>query len=636
MRKVILLALLVLTAGLNAQGADIEYPVSAIPEELTKNANAVVRKDELSFRINSQRNAVQSTFYAITILNAAGKEHAEHVIFYDKLRKVNNLRASVYDAAGQLVKKVKSTEFIDQSAFDGMYSDNRAKHIDLAQRTYPYTVEIEYQVEFKFLFYIPPMIFMPDEKVSVQHAKYTLFYPDGLRPRYYAQNVKQEPVEGRSSDGLNELSWTVKDMLPLTVEPFGPGFSRQVPRILASPSKFEFEGYVGSMDTWQDFGKWIALLNKGRNQLPEATKAKVRELAAKQTNREDKIRALYTYLQSKTRYVSIQLGIGGYQPFDATVVDQNGYGDCKALSNYMVALLDAVDIKAYYVLIAAGRNVPALIEDFPSSQFNHVVVAVPNAADTIWLECTSQISPFGFAGNFTGNRKALMITDDGARVVRTTSYTERVNTQVTRATVNLESNGNATASVNTRYSGTQYENGGLSSFLDDNFDQQKKWILKYTDIPSFDVKNFSMAAHKDRIPSADVNLNLVLNRYASVSGKRIFMTPNLMNRWTYIPERPAARKNKVVMTSAYTDLDSVIYNLPENLYPEFLPEPMVHKSRFGEYEASVVLEAGRLIYRRKIVMHRGEFPADSYPELVEFMKGLNRSDNMKMVFLSKT
>ena len=96
-------------------------------------------------------------------------------------------------------------------------------------------------------------------------------------------------------------------------------------------------------------------------------------------------------MQNKTRYVSIQLGIGGYQPFEASVVDKTGYGDCKALSNYMLSMLETIGIKGHYALIMAGQNSPELEEDFPSSQFNHAIVAVPNGADTLWASLAGRL-----------------------------------------------------------------------------------------------------------------------------------------------------------------------------------------------------------------------------------------------------
>ncbi len=97
-------------------------------------------------------------------------------------------------------------------------------------------------------------------------------------------------------------------------------------------------------------------MNNGRDVLPDATKRKIRDITKDLKTIEEKARALYAYLQGKTRYVNIQLGIGGLQPFDATTVDQTGYGDCKALSNYMVAMLKEAGVKGYYSTIMAGDN----------------------------------------------------------------------------------------------------------------------------------------------------------------------------------------------------------------------------------------------------------------------------------------
>ena len=370
--------------------------------------------------------------------------------------------------------------------------------------------------------------------------------------------------------------------------------------------------------------------------MPDQLKLKVKELTTGLSSTEEKAKALYYYLQSKTRYVSIQLGIGGLQPFPATTVDELGYGDCKALSNYMVAMLKEAGIKGYYTTIMAGEDEMDVIRDFPSHQSNHVIVAVPNGKDTMWMECTSQTKAFGYMGSFTGGRTALMITDEGGKLVRTPDYTVDQNRQFRTAELSIEANGNVKAKVKTTYTGTQTENGGLDEIQDSKYEDQKKWVQSNTDIPSFNITSFTIAGNKNRIPTTVVKINLDLNRYASVSGKRLFVTPNLMNRNTYIPEKVPDRKTEVVRRNGYIDIDTINVVLPQALYPEFIPPAVKLNSRFGEYEATYAFEEGKIVYIRKLKMLKGRFPKESYNELIDFMKGVNKSDNIKLVVLNKT
>jgi hypothetical protein len=341
-------------------------------------------------------------------------------------------------------------------------------------------------------------------------------------------------------------------------------------------------------------------------------------------------------MQNKTRYVSIQLGIGGFQPFEASAVDGKGYGDCKALSNYMIALLDAASIPSNYVLINAGYNARPLHEDFPSTQFNHAIVAVPNEKDTIWLECTSQTNPFGYQGFFTDDRKALLITPNGAKVVKTKRYTAEENTQIRTAEVHLEPSGDGMAKITTIYSGLQYDAEGIGNIVNEQIEAQKQLIHDITRIPTVDLIKYDLKKVARKNPSAVLALELGLRRYATVSGKRMFLVPNLMNRSTFIPEKIADRKTDFIEDFPYIDVDTVEYHIPENMYPEFLPEPLKIKSQFGEYESSFKLDQGSVIYVRKIKISKGVFPAAAYQEYIEFYKKISRADNTKIIFLSKT
>lgn len=633
----ITLAVLFLALVSNAIAADPKYPVSAIPEDMVQGMYAVVRESDFRFYIESKN---QSSYYrrkVVTILNAKAKDEAEVVIFYDKQQRVENFKANVYDAQGNLIKKLKQSDINDQSAVSdaSLFDDNRIKYADLGQATYPYTVEYEYTVNMRFLYSIPGYISYRDDEISTQSESFSVIYPTGLKPRYKLFKI-EEPKIAAMSDKRESMTWTFKNIKPVKFERLSPQSDKILPNIKLAPSEFEFEGYAGNMSTWEQYGDWQALLNKGRDVLPESTKQKVQELTKNLKTTEEKAKVLYNYLQNKTRYVSIQLGIGGWQPFPAQTVDQTGYGDCKALSNYMVALLKEAGVKGYYTTIMAGDNAPDVTADFPSDQSNHIIVAVPNGKDTLWLECTSQSNPFGYLGHFTGDRKALMITETGGKLVHTTRYPGSQNLQTRYAEVDVTRTGDAKAKVRTIYSGLQYENGNLNFILDSQYDDQKKWIQRYTSIPNFDVTSFSMVDRKNKIPSATVKAELDLRRFATVSGKRIFLTPNLMNRSTFLPEKLEARKTNVVIKMAYTDIDTIRFRIPEGIYPEFMPPTSKITSRFGEYEATFSLDQDNLIYIRKLKINSGVFPAESYNELVEFYRNLNKADNTKMVFLSKT
>jgi hypothetical protein len=618
------------------QETETKYPVSDIPADLLDGANVVVRDDDRIFRINSKSSATYRYHYAVTILNAKGDAYASETVGYDKLEKITEFNATVYDEFGKQIKRLRNSEIIDQSAYDGfsLYSDQRLKYANLSQQKYPYTVEFEYEVEYKYLYSIPG-ITIGGEKISIQNASYRLVYPTALVPRFFTGNISQAPQK-QISGNLESITWKFQNVKPVKFEPIGPRHRDLLPRIMAAPSIFEYDGFAGSMETWQKYGNWTRELMQGKSDLSVATKQKVKDLVNGLTTTEEKARVLYRYLQEKTRYVSIQEGIGGLQPFAASVVDQTGYGDCKALCNYMVALLAEGGVKGYYTRIRAGDGEPDLVLEFPSHQTNHIIVMVPSVKDTLWLECTSQTSPFGYLGSFTNDRYALMIAEDGGKVVRTPALKAEQNGQTRNAKIIVDAQGNAKASVRTMYSGTQFENGGLSALLDNQYDEQKKWIQNNTDIPNFVVNSYSITGIRSRIPVATVKLDLTLPRYASVSGKRLFLSPNLMNKSNTALEKLESRQTDVVLYSSYLDVDTVNFKFPENLYPEFLPQPVKIISRFGEYEASFQFNEGSLVYIRRIKVWKGRFPKDSYNELVEFYKNISKADNTKLVFLNKT
>jgi len=644
MKKYILWALaLYFSIIAQAQAGDPpKYEVSKIPAELLKGANAVIRADEEILDIQGIGRAIKKMRFAVTILNEEAIHYATKRLSYYKLFKINRLEGMVYDQYGKVIAKLKKSDIQDNGTFDGVsfVSDSRVKVATFARTAYPFTVEFEYEAEDLNLMHYETWYVQSDPKAAVESSVIEVVVPaDFPDLRYHTQNLTNKVEISSTSEGKKIYRWTWKNLpvMPKT-EPNSPLGLQSLPVLSITPTTFEVEGYKGEMNSWEALGKWQLLLNAGREELPAETQAKVRELVANIPSKEAKIKVLYEYMQSRTRYVGIQLGIGGWQPFPASEVDSKGYGDCKALSNYMKALLNVVGIESHYTLIKAGKTEKDdFIPNFPSSQFNHIVLCVPLERDTTWLECTSQSQAVGYMGDFTGDRYALAITPEGGKLIRTPRYTRKDNFLHRKAEVQISAEGHATAQIQTQYSGLQQDEGYIDRYATFAPDEQKKWLYEKIKLANFEIKSFQLTRQKTRIPVVTENLSLQINALAAKSGKRLFLQPNLLSKWEVLPAEMENRRSAVeVSLYDYVDNDTIQFQLPEGYFLEHKPEDVAFKSAFGEYQASVKFEGRTVTYIRKMSVNRGSFPKEKHKEWVTFCQSVAKADRMKIVVVSTT
>jgi hypothetical protein len=514
-----------------------------------------------------------------------------------------------------------------------LISDSRIKYIEVAQNNYPFTVEFEFEISFSGLLSYPTWYSILGYKISVEQSMYIAKIPTKLGMRYNVKNYSSKP-EIISEDNMKTYTWKMENFQAIDSEPLSPEPRYFFPIIFFAPIEFEYDGYAGNMSTWKDYGKWLYSLEKGRDELPSKTAQKCAQLAHGIENDEEKVKKIYEYMQSKTRYISIQLGIGGWQPFPASEVDETGYGDCKALSNYTLAMLKAAGIKAYNAEIRADRGTVSHDPSFPAMVYaNHQILCVPLENDTIWLECTSQNQPFGFMGSGIDDKNALLITEDGGKIVRTTRYPQEVNTQNRMAKVKIDVKGNSRANIVTKYRGLQYEN--VQFQFSQNKKEQEEIIFQMLDIPNMEIKDFKYAQVKSRIPEATEEINLEIKNYASVSGKRIFIPLNILNKNKKTPPRVKDRKTEVVINMAFIDTDEIIYEVPSYYKVEHLPESVSFESDFGSYAAIVSKEGNQITYARTLKFNKNTYPAERYDDLLKFYKKIVRADKMKLVILGE-
>lgn len=631
-RYLIIACALLLNLGLNTGlcAGEIKYPFADIPKSLLKDAKAVVRNEEIVVEVKSNAKLVQKVRYAITILNKNGDRNANFIQGYNKNVKISNIKAKLFDATGIEYKKKGGFEILDFAMISNysIYEDNRIKAAFPEQYNYPFTVEYTYEVTYSDVIYYPDWNPFRDYNISIENSRFTLIVASDANCRYYQKNITSKAKVVNSAES-NTYTWELTNQPALLDENLSPTLSDYTPAVLIAPSKVKVEGYEGNFETWTGFGQWINKLNQDRNNLSPETIAKLKKMTEGITDNRTKIKTLYEYMQNKTRYVSIQVGIGGFQPFDAETVDRLSYGDCKALSNYMKSLLDVVGISACYTLIKSGEDNPSIQADFPSNQFDHVILCVPDQNDTIWLECTSQRIPFNYLSTFTSDREALVMEPDGGKLVHTPVLKPEDHLESRKVDVTLDPSGSGFAYVKTKYSGATYDKY-VSILMSDQTDR-KKLVTRRIHVPNFELDNFNIAETKSELPYVTENLNLTINSYGTRVGDKMMLCLNIMNKLSESPFQAATRKTKVSIKWPIFEIDTVTYTLPQGYTMEKIPSKVSIQSDFGKYTTTVTKSGSDIQYVRTFEVNKGEYPVDRYDEIVTFFDKIVTADENKVM-----
>lgn len=611
------------------------YSTALIPDSLRKGARAVLREREIVLEIKSPAKAVLKEREVYTVLNSNGDNLGGYTSWYDKFTSISDISGVLYDSLGKVVRKAKRKDMQDRSYDDGfsLATDARYLQHNFYYQVYPYTVDYTEEDDKNGILDFEDWLPLINSGISTQHNKYVIIAPKEYNVRYLMLNGAAAPVITEEKD-KKIYTWEASNMPARKTESHGPRWREMVPYVLVAPSDFEAQGYKGDMSTWADYGKFIEQLRTGRDILPDNVKQQVHALVDTIPDVHRKVYALYRYLQQNTHYISIQLGIGGWQPFSADYVATKKYGDCKALANYMVALLKEAGVRGKYVEIRAGEDAAPMVEAFPSFQSNHVISCVPLEKDTIWLECTSQTESPDYMGTFTGGRKGVLIDEDGGHLVKTPSYSAADNTQCRVVHAQVGADGSLDASVNTVYQCVRQE--WPQHMMDDiSGEDRKKYLNELFHLPTYSVDKSHYEEQQGPRPVVKEDLHVTVNNYASVTGKRLFISPNVFDRSNTRLPADSIRKYDYVNYDAHTDIDSVVIAVPAGYQVEARPKDVDIESAFGTFRTSLRFDNDRLIYYRYLQQSAARYPPVQYAALVKFYEQLYQSDNQRVVLVKK-
>lgn len=614
-------------------------------QEIFKDANSVIADARTEILCKSMTQSIEKESRTIIVLNRKGLEDAVFYCGCDMFRSLQKFSGEIINASGQSVRKIKKSELQKSEYSSSLTTDDYFYYYECNYPSFPFTVKYEWEMKCNngligYSTFIPQMSF----NQAVEKATYRIELPTGQGCRYRELNTQgvgnqskeagnkeaatkeaeSKSIEGQGiqvkestgAEGQQIIEVTAQKLPPILKEPFGPSFAELFPRVYFAPSAFKYDKSEGDLSTWQKYGEWQYKLLDGRDLLTEPFRAKLHELTANCSTDRDKVKAVYDYLAKTTRYVSIQLGIGGLQPIAATDVCRTGFGDCKGLSNYTRAMLKELGIPSTYTVISTTNE--RLLSDFSSAnQMNHVILQVPLPQDTLWLECTNPQLPFGYVHQGIAGHDALLIEPAGGRIHRLPTYPDSLNTQCIVADITLSPTAEAKISVNEISRLFQYESEAGIVYLQPN--KQKDRIRSDINLSQADILNLQIKECKETAPSITFNYSVSSNQYGNKTGNRLFIPANIFRKGFSVPS-VTKRTYPIHINYGYSDTDSIRIHLPDGYTIEGLPKPIDVESKFGSFHSTVEVKEKEICVVHHLFMPKGIYAPDEYVAFIAFRK----------------
>jgi hypothetical protein len=634
MKRIIISFLLLTVAAISSAQ---QYSVSLIPKDLLAHASAVVRNEETEVFVEDLDNTQVHFKAAITVLNKNGDDFVHIELEHDKSTIIKNVKGVIYNEFGMQTSKFSEGDFDDVSAWDGisLFTDAKVKHYKPVVTTYPYTVAYEYVLKLKQTLDLPTWKPVADFGISVEKSSYLFICKPDFIIKYRETKLPNKVIIGKDKNGNSTYFWSSVNIKAVKEEAYSPYITNIFGTVFIVPERFSYYGIEGTTKNWEQFGKWqFDKLVSDRQQLTEETIQKVKELTKDISDPKLKAKKIYEYMQSKTHYISVQVGIGGLQPFLASDVDKQNYGDCKALVNYTQALLKAVDIDSYYCVVKSGADYKIdMPENFPGAFGDHIILCIPFKNDTTWADCTNQTIPFGYLGDFTDDRNVLACTPEGGKILHTPKYKTEDNIEDRKAAFEINSAGVISGTMVTNFKGADYID--REYLFNEPQKEQYKMVQKTYPINNMEIDKLDLKQDKGFDPITTETIKLHAADYASFEDGKIYFMLNPANRNKHVPKNEINRVNDVYINRGYTEQDEVVYNLPPHYRYEKQPLDVTIDKSFGKFSASMELKGNVLVYKRKLQLIDGTYPKEKYGDLVDFFQAITDADDYTVSLIKK-
>ncbi|MBL7766200.1 MAG: DUF3857 domain-containing protein [Chitinophagaceae bacterium] len=588
-------------------------------EILYKDTTPITRtRYEIVFKFNDEKS--------ITL-------HRNYTIYYSHFDKLDKIEAWTENPMPNgKTKKIENKDFTANSSgsSDVFYDDQQEININFLGLTIGSEAHVEYTVITDECHFTDPMTFR--YYLPIEEVIYELTVPENMNVSFIEKNLPKDFLSHTMKKNRNETihTWIAKDVEEEKQYDSAPSRLYFTPHVLYKIDDYTLKGKTRTVSkSPADLYQWYINNIKNVNSKPSERIQQLSDSIVKgATTRIEKVKRIFNWVQHNIRYVAFEAGMEGIVPREAEAVCMKRYGDCKDMSSIQFALLKAAGIEAHLVWIGT-RRIPYTYSEVPlKNTDNHMIAAVKENGEWIFLDATDPNGIFGLPSDHIQGKQAMInMGNTGYELVTVPVIDAKTNYMTEICTFQILGNN---VEINTRVTHGGLLAGNLANQLHyltekDKEEFAKSWVKSVSN--NAILKNHGIPKLDD-YSGQEMTLNYTIKDYVKEVDKEkyinLFLDKSFMNSGIAdIDKRqvPYGFKFNSTNTSTY------ILNIPENYHVTYVPQTTSFKEKEFGFSIDYTQEKNTLICRQKVF---SDFPdllmkSDQFARWNEFVKQLNNA-----------
>jgi predicted transglutaminase-like cysteine proteinase len=573
---------------------------------------------------------------AYKILRPSGRELGTAYVTLNPQKKLKSLHGWCIPAQGKdfEVKDKDATEASPPTEGGELISDVKYKIIHIPAPDPGNIVGYEYEVEEQPFFLQHVWYFQQTEPVRESH--YSLELPSGWE--YKASWLNHGEVKPAQA-GANVWQWAVGQIKGVREEPDMPPSSGVVGQMIVSFFPPGGTSQKNEFANWKDMGKWYWNLAEGRLDSTAQIKQEVATLSTSKSATLGKMQSLAEFVQHNIRYVSISLGIGGWQPHASPEVFSNRYGDCKDKAALMRTMLREIGVDSFYLVINSDRG--AVTREAPAHNgFNHVITAIklpdgltdpsliatvqhPKLGKLLFFDPTDEMTPFGQIRGPLQANYGLLVAPEGGELLPLPQQPSNMNSIERTAKLTLDPTGRLKGDVKEVRMGDRAtsQRWQLRTVTKDTDRIKPIESLLAGSLSSFRITHATVVNLQRTDQPFGFNYSFESDSYAKNAGNLLVLRPRVMgSKSSGILETKEPRKFPVEFEGPVRDTDSFEITIPPGYEVDDLPPPVDSEYSFASYHSRTEAKGDVIHYTRTFEVKELSVPVERMEELKKFYR----------------